>query len=183
MTNLTENGNENLPEMIRAVKDEIDLKRCLLDVYTLPDGEERVDETSFSLALGYTERWLYNRTRRQSKWLKEAQEEGFTGRTKEVFVLNSRMPGGGYYTRTLSIEDFTKIVTVEALRGNRIAVTFLAAFAEIGFKEYVRQHKVKRVEIDFQEVYDRYSQWSYEEYQEVLEYNREEARALNPWRY
>lgn len=70
--------------VIKAISTNIPLGKSVLDAYLLPDGEKRLGIEGVSVALGYTERWFYNRTNRPSKRLKALQNAGFTGAQVEV---------------------------------------------------------------------------------------------------
>lgn len=57
-------------DVIKAVACDIPLGNSFLDVYMLPSNEKRLGIEGTGIALGYTERWFYNRTKRLLKWLK-----------------------------------------------------------------------------------------------------------------
>ena len=171
-------------DVIRAISTNINLGESVLDVYMLPDGEKRLGIQGTSVALGYTERWFYNRTNRSSKWLQALQGIGFTGAQVEINVLRQgENVRGASLAKTISLRDFVKLVTYEAIaQRNLKAIILLAAFAETGIERLLEDVFTGRsIEFILEKIVH-YSQWTYEELEEVLQYNREEVRALYPWR-
>lgn len=172
--------------VIKAVSAEINLGVTTLDAYMLPDGEKRLGIEKTGLALGYTERWFYNRTKRKSKWLKALQDKGFTGAQVEVRVIrqseNGEFSRGSSISKTISLRDFTKLMAYEAIiNRNFDAIVLLAAFAEVGVERTIEDVFAGR-SIDFiLEKIVHYSKWTYEELEQVLAENREDARALYSW--
>jgi hypothetical protein len=169
--------------VIKAVSAEIDLGITALDIYMLPDGEKRLGIEKTGIALGHTERWFYNRTKRRSKWLKGLQSKGFTGAQIEVRVIRQSGEGeflrGSSVAKTISLRDFTKLVAYEAIIGRNLeAIILLAAFAEVGIERTVEDVFAGR-SIDFLlEKIVHYTKWTYEELEEVLAYNRADVRSL-----
>jgi len=172
--------------VIKAITAEVNLGRVKLDVYLLPNNEKRMGIEKTSLALGYSERWFYNRTKRQSKWLKGLLATGFTGAQEEVRVIRKNSKGdyvrGSSLSNTISLRDFTKLITYEAIYEKNInAIILLAAFAETGLEKIVNDVLEGR-SIDFiLEKIVHYGKWTYKELEEVLEYNRNEVRQLHSW--
>jgi hypothetical protein len=172
--------------VIKAVSAEINLGVTTLDAYMLPNGEKRLGIEKTGLALGYTERWFYNRTKRKSKWLKALQNKGFTGAQIEVRVIRQSEDGeflrGSSISKTISLRDFTKLMAYEAIvNRNFDAIVLLAAFAEVGVERVIEDAFAGR-SIDFiLEKIVHYSKWTYEELEPVLADNREDARALYAW--
>jgi hypothetical protein len=173
-------GND--PNLIKAVSCEIPLGDAVLDAYMLPNGEKRIGLENTGVALGYTERWFYNRTKRESKSLKALQATGFTGAQTWVSVLRQeedKTIRGASLAKTISLRDFVKLVTYEATaKRNLKAIILLAAFAETGL-EHILEDAFAGRSIDFiLEKIVHYSKWTYKDLEEVLQYNREEVRAL-----
>ena len=167
-------------ELIKAVTCTINLGDSFLDAYMLPDGEKRLGVENVGLALGYSERFFYQRIKRQSKSLEALRSMGFSGEQRWVEIV--RLDGDkreSFYSRTTSLRDFVKLVTYEAIyKRNKKAVILLAAFAETGI-ERVLEDAFQGRSVDFiLEKIIHYSKWTYEELEEVLAYNRDEARAL-----
>lgn len=112
------------------------------------------------------------------------QYASFTGAQVEVRVLrqdeNTR---GASLAKTVSLRDFVKLVTFEAIFNRNLKVIILlAAFAETGFERILDDAFTGRsIEFILEKIVH-YSKWTYEELEEVLQYNREEVQALYPWR-
>lgn len=102
---LAENPKEF--EITRAVADIIPLGDLSLDVYMLDSKEYRLGIEATGIALGYTDRWFYNRTKRKSKWLESLKRRGFTGAQKSVQIIRIDKKGSSI-GRTISIRDFDK---------------------------------------------------------------------------
>jgi hypothetical protein len=168
-------------EVVKAIPAIIPLGESELDVYMLPDGEKRLGIEGVGIALGYTERWFYNRTKRESKWLGALQKAGFNGAQKEVQVVRLNQ-NATPMAKTISMRDFVKLVAYEAIANRNLqAVVLLAAFAETGLDRIVDDVFAGRSIEFLLEKIVHFSKWTYEELQEVLAYNREEARSLYPW--
>ncbi|MFB2769822.1 hypothetical protein ACE1AT_11115 [Pelatocladus sp. BLCC-F211] len=172
-------------DVTKAVSCEINLGESSLDAYMLPDGEKRFGVEGTSLALGYTKRWFYNRTKRESKWLKGLEEIGFTGAQSELSVIRQsqgQIIRGASLSKTISLRDFVKIVTYEAITQRNVkAIILLAAFAETGLERILEDAFAGRSIEFLLEKIVHYSKWTYEELEEVLRHNREELRDLYPW--
>jgi hypothetical protein len=168
-------------EVVKAIPAIIPLGESELDVYMLPDGEKRLGVEGIGVALGYTDRWFYNRTKRASKWLETLQAVGFNGAQKELSVIRLEARGASL-AKTISMRDFVKLVAYEATANRNLqAVILLAAFAETGLDRIVDDVFAGRSIEFLLEKIVHFSKWTYEELQEVLAYNREEARSLYPW--
>ena len=172
-------------DIIKAISCDIELGTSVLDAYMLPDGEIRFGIEGVSCALGYTDRWFYNRTKRQSKWLQSLQGIDFTGAQKELVVIRrseNQTLRGASVAKTISLRDFIKVTTYEAVgERNLKAIILLAAFAETGLDKILDDAFAGRSIEFLLEKIVHYSKWTYEELEEVLQYNREEVRALYPW--
>lgn len=173
----------NESNVIKAVAAELNLGEKILDVYMLPDGEKRVGLESIGDALGYSTKVFFQRTKRQSKSLKELQGMGFTNEQVWVEIINQGdnqklIPSA----RTLGIPDFIKLVSYEAiLKRNLKAVVLLASFAETGIERIIEDVFAGR-SVDF--ILDKivhYSKWTYEEFEQALVENREDVRSLYSW--
>lgn len=172
-------------EIIKSVACDIPLGEFALDAYMLPSGEKRFGIEGIGLALGYTERWFYNRTKRQSKWLRGLHSTGFTGAQQELRVLRQslgKLSRGSSVAKTISLRDFVKIITYEAIVVRNLkAIILLAAFAETGL-ERILEDAFAGLSIEFiLEKIVHYSKWTYEELEEVLAYNRDDVKRLYAW--
>lgn len=167
-------------ETIRAVTTEINLGESVIDAYMLPNGEKRLGIENTGVVLGYSKRFFFQRTKRESKALKALREMGFSGEQKWVEIIrHGEDRRGSLLAKTVSLRDFVKLVTYEAIiKRNTKAIVLLAAFAETGIERILEDAFAGR-SIDFVlEKIIHYSQWTYEELEIVLAYNREEVRAL-----
>lgn len=172
-------------DVIKAVCCEINLGESVLDAYMLPNGEKRIGVENTGVALGYSERFFFQRTKRESKALKALQGMGFSGEQIWVKIIREgEDKKDAPLAKTVSVRDFVKLVTYEAIIKRRTqAIVLLAAFAETGIEKILEDAFAGR-SIDF--LLDKivhYSKWTYEELEEVLAYNREEARSLYSWGY
>ena len=175
-------ANAETDEVIKAVSCDIQLGTSVLDAYMLPSGEKRIGIEGVSLALGYTDRWFYNRTKRQSKWLDSLQGTGFTGAQKDLSIirkLDGQFTRGASLAKTIGVRDFTKVVTYEGTaQRNLRAIVLMAAFMETGVENMLDlAFSGKSVEFILEKIVH-YTKWTYEELEEVLAYNREEVRSL-----
>jgi hypothetical protein len=170
-------------EVIKAVNCHISLGESVLDAYMLPDGEKRIGVENTGIALGYSERFFFRRTERESKALKTLRSMGFSGEQIWVkIVRQGEDKRGAPLSKTVSLRDFVKLVTYEAtVKRNIKAVVLLAAFAETGIERVLEDAFAGR-SVDFLlEKIVHYTQWTYQEREEVLAYNREDVRALHGW--
>ena len=170
---------------IKAVSCDIPLGDSILEAYMLPNGEKRIGIEGVSIALGYTERWFYNRTNRVSKWLKGLQSTGFNGAQKDLSVIrrvDGQLVRGASVAKSISIRDFVKVVAFEAItKRNLKALVLLAAFAETGV-ENVFDLAFQGRSLDFLlEKIVHFTKWTQEEWEEALLSNREDVKALYAW--
>lgn len=173
----------NESNVIKAVAAELNLDEMTLDVYMLPDGEKRVGLESIGDALGYSTKVFLQRTKRQSKTLKELQGMGFTNEQMWVKIISQEANQKlAPMARTVGLRDFTKLITYEAIVKHKIkAIILLAAFAEVGIERVIEDVFAGR-SIDFiLEKIVHYSKWTYEELEQVLTENREDVRSLYAW--
>lgn len=169
--------------VIKAISVEIDIGSVVLNAYMLPSGEKRLGIESTGVALGYSKHFFFKRTKRQSKTLKELQYMGFSGEQVWVKTIRQREDSSGVsLAKTVSLRDFVKLVTFEAIKKrNKKAIVLLAAFVEVGLERTIEDaFSGRSIEFLLEKIVH-YSKWTYEELEEVLEYNRSEVRALYPW--
>lgn len=168
-------------EITKAVADVIPLGDLTLDVYMLDSGEYRLGVEATGIALGYTDRWFYNRTKRKSKWLESLKRRGFTGAQKSLQIIRTDERGSSI-GRTISIRDFVKLVLHEAISNrNKNALVLLASFMEVGLERVIEDVFAGRSVEFLLEKIVHYSLWTYEELEQVLAENRSDARSLNFW--
>ncbi|MGK7881491.1 MAG: hypothetical protein AB4060_15545 [Crocosphaera sp.] len=169
----------SIDNAIKAVSCEINLGRSVLDAYMLPDGEKRIGIENIGVALGYeTSKVFFQRTKVESKTLKKLKEIGFSGTPRWVKPIEN----GDVNRKTIGLPDFIKLITYEATsKLNLKAIILLAAFAETGLEKILDDAFAgKKIDFLLAKIVH-YSQWTYEEWEEVLDYNRQEFRALYPW--
>jgi hypothetical protein len=177
---MTEEFENNL---IRAVTCDIPLGKSVLDAYMLPNGEKRLGVENVGVALGYSKRFFFQRTNRDSNTLKTLQIMGFSGEQIWVNIIRQGDDRrGSSLAKTVSLRDFVKLVTFEAVVKRKLeAIILLAAIAETGI-ERILDDAFAGKSVDFLlEKIVHYSKWTQTELEEVLVYNREEVRALYPW--
>lgn len=168
-------------ELVKAVCCSLNLGESVLDAYMLPSGEKRLGVENVGIALGYSERFFFGRTKRESKALKTLRGMGFSGEQIWVNIIRQGDDKrGASLAKTVGLRDFIKLVTYEAIiKRNTKAIILLAAFAETGLERILEDAFAGR-SVDFLlEKIVHYSKWTHEELQEVLAYNREEVRALH----
>lgn len=111
--------------------------------------------------------------------MKNLKQTGFSGQQVWVKIIGGDSNQELFRAKTLGLRDFVKLVTYEAtVYRNMKAIILLAVFAETGIEKILEDAFSGR-SIDF--ILDKivhYSQWTYEELEEVLAYNRAEVRAL-----
>ncbi|MEG4589495.1 hypothetical protein QUA54_30395 [Microcoleus sp. MOSTC5] len=167
-------------DVTKAVNCEVNLGESVLDAYMLLSREKRLGVENIGATLGYSDSFFFERTKRGTDTLKSLRSMGFSGELLWVDIIDQGDDKrGSFLTKTLSIRDFVKLITYEAtIKRNLKATILLAAFAETGLEQILEDAFAGR-SIDFiLEKIVHYSQWTYEERQEVFAYNREEVRAL-----
>lgn len=168
-------------EITQAIAAVIPLGDSDLDVYMLANGDKRLGIEGAGLALGYTERWFYDRTSRKSKWLAGLNNRGFRGTQQSLQIVWQDKPES-LIARAIELRDFIKLITHEAIVSKNLkAINLIASFAEIGLERVVEDAFAGR-SVDFiAEKLVHYSQWNHEQLEEVCAYNRGEARSLHFW--
>ncbi len=72
----------------------------------LPSGEKRIGVENTGIVLGYSERFFFQRTKRQSKALKTMQAMGFSGEQVWVKIIRQGEDNrGASLAKTVSIRD------------------------------------------------------------------------------
>ena len=167
--------------MLRAIRTEISFGDKNVDAYKLQNHsfEKRLGLVGVSESLGYSNEWLGRLHKSGSNQLKSMQREGYTGCIVPVKVPIIR---GSSISKTISIRDFNKLLAYESLKKKNLdAIVLLVAAAEAGW-ERVLSDAFEGSDLSwFGEKIIHYSQWTYEELEEVLAYNREDVKALYPW--
>lgn len=162
----------------KAYHQSIDLNITSIDAYKVCfDGqtlEDRVGIGCAGTSLGHGKEWFSRLQKHNPKRLKTLLGMGFQGCTEEVSVVRSDGRGSPV-AQTISLDDYTILVGYEAIHEkNRQAAILLFATSRFGWKETFSRAFTGQDLSFLQSQIVHYSQWSYEDWQEVLEYNREE---------
>lgn len=175
-----------MSEIIRAVQTQISFRDASIDAYKLENYrfEKRFGLTGISTALGYSKEWFGRLPKQGVKQFNAMCSDGFTGCQIEVQVPRLDGKSGSSIAKTLSIRDFNKVIAYEALRKRNVrAIIILISLSERGLESLIND-AFSGVSLNwFVEKIVHYSQWTYEELEEVLQYNREDRNALYPWGY
>lgn len=173
-----------MDHIIRAVR--IDLpcgNSKKIDLYKLQNNsfERRIGLEGTGESLGYAKNWLGRLPKQGKKQWNSMQDNGFTGYQIAVRVPHEQKSGAAL-AKTISIRDFNKILAYEAIKKRNLkAISLLVAFSEAGIERVIND-AFNGVSIAwFSEKVVHYTQWTYEELEEVLKYNREEVKSLYPW--
>lgn len=175
-----------MSEIIRALPSQISYGQIAIDVYKLQNYtfEKRFGVTGVSESLGYAKQWFGRLPKQGVKQFNSLQKDGFTGSQIEVSIPRVDGRSGASIAKTISIRDFNKVIAYEALvKKNTKAIVLLVALSEKGLENLIND-AFEGASLDwFAEKVVHYSQWTYGQFEEVLQYNREEVRALYPWGY
>jgi hypothetical protein len=170
-----------MSNIIRAVETTIWFGQTSVDAYKLENYkfEKRFGVTGASEALGHSKEWLGRLPKQGAKQLKAMQADGYTGCQIDVRVPHVSGKRGSSLAKTLSIRDFNKLIAYEALRKKSVkAIILLIALSEAGLERVIND-AFDNVSLDwFTEKIVHYSKWTYEDLEEVLQYNRDDARSL-----
>ena len=151
-----------------------------IDCYMMPNGEKRIGITGAALSAGRAKNYLSRimDTKNQSKQLEGLQSLGFTGYLSEGKVIRHEVSGASI-VRTISVRDYTKYITWEAVaNGKKEAIIILAALAETGLENALDLLFTGRSVEFLLEKIQHYSTWTNEDLREVLLYNRQEVASL-----
>lgn len=163
----------------KAVVAQIDLATFSLDAYMLPSGEKRIGIENIGLVLGKSEDFFFEQ-KASGNIANLKKEKDFDGEL--IWVKADNEKEGFDIAKTISIRDFTKLISYEAIANRNIkAIMLLAVFAETGLEKVVNDAFNGYALEYLREKIVHYSQWTYEEFMEVLQYNREEVQALYSW--
>lgn len=150
-----------------------------IDCYMLPSGEKRIGITGAALAVGRPKNYLSRLvTKTKTKTLEALQEAGFQGYLLEGSVLRSDGRGSPI-AKTISVRDFTKYITFEAIKNQRKeAIVLLAAFAETGLDHALDLlFAGKSVQFVLDKIVH-YTKWTNEDLQQALMSNWEDLREI-----
>jgi len=169
-----------MSSMIKAVKSEIHFGVKNVDIYKLENYrfEKRFGVTGVGLSLGYSKSWFNRLPKNGVDQYEALLRNGFTGCQIQVKIPREHGRGASV-AKTISIRDFNKVVAYEALiKKNIDAIIILIALSESGLERLV-DDAFNGVSLDwFAEKIIHYSQWTYEELEQVLAENREDVKTL-----
>lgn len=105
--------------------------------YKSPDGEYRVGLVGASEAVGFARQWLLQVLTREGKTLKALQGLGFTGSQLEGEVAE-RGEGvrGASQIKTISLRDFSFLITYAAAKGRPKAIALNQALVEMSLLDF-----------------------------------------------
>nr|ABO47829.1 hypothetical protein [Johanseniella A1345] len=173
-----------MSELIKAIRSDIKFGSISLDCYKLNTHqfEKRFGVVGVSTSLGYAENWFGRLPKRGVKQFKALQADGFTAYQIEVSVPRNNSTSGSSIAKTISIRDFNKVIAYEALvKKNVKAIILLVALSERGLENLISDAFSGQPLDWFAEKIVHYSQWTFEEREEVLAELREDVRALYSW--
>jgi len=173
--------------MIRAIRAIVELDDFSFDAYQMPDGEKRIGFLGASNVLGYADNWLGRLHKGDSRQLKAIQGMGYSGLQTEVEIIQRGREISAYGTRanTISLRDFIKLVTYEAIKKtNTRAITILASMAEFGFEQVIDMAFAGNPMDEILSKIVHFSLWTQEEWEQALADNREDLAnlRLGMWR-
>ena len=172
--------------MIRAIRAIVELDDFSFDAYQMPNGEKRIGFSGAASVLGYDKSWLGRLHKTESKQLKAIQGMGYSGLLTEVEIVQQGGIVSSYGTRanTISLRDFTKLVTYEAIKKTNIrAITILAAMAEVGFERVVDMAFRGNPMDEILSKIVHFSLWTQEEWEQALQDNRDDLANLRLGRW
>jgi len=161
-----------MTNIIRSVRAELNLGNKIIDCYMLPSGEKRIGLAGASIAIGRNKNYLGRLLESGQKGLKALQGQGFTGYMTETEVEIDR---GSTRSKTISVRDFTKLITWDAVMNkNQESIILLASFAEFGLEDILdRVFKKKSLDGLLAKIVH-YTEWTAKDLQKALEANKED---------
>lgn len=107
-----------------------------VDGYRMPDGEFRVGLTGASQVLGYSREWLGRVLSRGGNTVKALQGIGFTEKVEEVATQS--IQGGGTKARTISIDDFNRLIVYAVSDGKKAALALQLSLSKLSLNDFFR---------------------------------------------
>lgn len=165
-----------MSDIVRSIRAELNLGDKIIDCYLFPDGEKRIGIGGASIAIGRNKEYLSKSAKKGAKTLNGLWDIGYTGRLEETEVKNDR---GATRSKTISIRDFTKVITWDAVvNKNQSSIVLLAAFAETGL-DVIVDKLFDNDSVDFLlEKIVHYTKWTNDDLQEALEANYDDWRVI-----
>lgn len=161
-----------MTDIIRSIRAELNLGNKVIDCYMLPDGEKRIGLAGASIAIGRSKEYLGRLLNSPGKTLSALQGLGFTGCVTESEVSMDR---GTTRSKTISVRDFTKLITWDAITNkNTDSIVLLASFAEVGLDDTLdRLFKNKSLDNLLSKIVH-YTKWTASDWQEALGANKDD---------
>lgn len=168
-----------MSDPIKFVRAELQISSSVaIDCYMMPSGEKRVGITGAALAVGRAKDYLSKVVSRESKTLEALQDMGFQGSQIEGNVIRSDGRGSPI-AKTISIRDFTKYVTWEAVKNRKAeAIIILAAFAETGIEQTLDLLFAGKSTAFILDKIVHFSKWTHDDLMQALASNWEDAREI-----
>lgn len=107
-----------------------------VDGYRMPDGEFRVGLTGASQVLGYSREWLGRVLSRGGNTVKALRGIGFTEKVEEVATQS--IQGGGTKARTISIDDFNRLIVYAVEDGKKAALALQLSLSKLSLNDFFR---------------------------------------------
>ena len=107
-----------------------------VDGYRMPDGEFRVGLTGASKVLGYSPNWLGRILSRGGNTVKTLQGIGFTEKIQEV--VTQSIQGGGLKAKTISIDDFNRLIVYAVSDGKKAALALQLSLSKLSLNDFFR---------------------------------------------
>lgn len=161
-----------MTDIIRSIRAELNLGNKVIDCYMLPDGEKRIGLAGASIAIGQKTDYLSRSSLANTKSFKSLLGTGYTDRVLEIDVKLDR---GATRSKTISVRDFTKLITWDAITNkNTDSIVLLASFAEVGLDDTLdRLFKNKSLDNLLSKIVH-YTKWTASDWQEALGANKDD---------
>ena len=165
-----------MSNIVRSIRAELNLGSKIIDCYMFPDGEKRIGIGGASIAIGRSKEYLGRLQKSESKAFKALSGIGYTGCTKEADIEIER---GATRSKTISVRDFTKLITWDAVvNKNQDSIILLATFVETGLDDILdKVFKQQSVAFLLEKIVH-YSKWTAEDLQDALEANYDDWRVI-----
>lgn len=107
-----------------------------VDGYRMPDGEFRVGITGASRVLGYSREWLGRVLNRGGNTVKALRGIGFTENIEKVATQS--VQGGGRTARTISMNDFNRLIVYAVSDGKKAALALQLSLSDLALNDFFR---------------------------------------------
>jgi hypothetical protein len=107
-----------------------------VDGYLMPSGEFRVGITGASESVGFSKEYLTALAKKSPRQLEALQSKGFTGLAETVQL--ERISGGGGSAKTISLDDYKKLILFAAYKGNPKAQALNEALLTVSLEDFFR---------------------------------------------